>query len=92
MASDYKKSDSRSNSKTKRRINSAFPNFNTKNIRGEFSKEFDFNKGNKNSLHYNKSTALFNEYNLSKNLKNNNLLKRKLQLNNKQKYMNSNYS
>lgn len=91
MASDFKKSDSRSNSKKKRRINSAFPNSHIKNFNGQFSKEIDVKSGTRNNLHYNKSTALFNEYNLSKNMYNNKM-KRKLQFNNRQKYMNSNFS
>jgi hypothetical protein len=91
MASDIKKSDSRSNSKKKRRINSAFPNSHIKNFNGQFSKEIDVKSGTRNNLHYNKSTALFNEYNLSKNMYNNKM-KRKLQFNNRQKYMNSNFS
>ena len=91
MASDYKKSDSRSNSK-KRRINSALPNFYTKNIiNEEYSKENELNNGSRNNLHYNKSTAIFKEYNLSRKYTNKSQLKRKLKLN-KQNYMNSNFS
>ena len=91
MASDIKKSDSRSNSKKKRRINSAFPNSHIKNFNGQFSNEIN-KSGTRNNLHYNKSTAFFNEYNLSKNMINGNKMKRKLQFNNRQKYMNSNFS
>ena len=91
MASDIKKSDSRSNSKKKRRINSAFPNSHIKNFNAQFSNEIN-KSGTRNNLHYNKSTAFFNEYNLSKNMINGNKMKRKLQFNNRQKYMNSNFS
>ena len=91
MASDIKKSDSRSNSKKKRRINSAFPNSHIKNFNAQFSNEIN-KSGTRNDLHYNKSTAFFNEYNLSKNMINGNKMKRKLQFNNRQKYMNSNFS
>ena len=91
MASDIKKSDSRSNSKKKRRINSAFPNSHIKNFNAQFSNEIN-KSGTRNNLHYNKSTAFFNEYNLSKNMINGNKMKRKLQFNNRQKYMNNNFS
>ena len=91
MASDIKKSDSRSNSKKKRRINSAFPNSHIKNFNAQFSNEIN-KSGTRNNLHYNKSTAFFNEYNLSKNMINGNKMKRKLQFNNRQKYMNINFS
>ena len=91
MAPDNKKSDSRSSSKKKRRINSAFPNSHIKNCNGDYSKEIEINNASRNNLHYNKSTALFNEYNLNKLMLNKNQMNRKLQLNNRQKYMNSNY-
>ena len=91
MASDNKKSESRSNSKKKRRINSAFPNFHSNYVGDEFSKEND-NNASKNNLKCNKSSALFNEYNLRRNLLNKNHLKRKLQLTSKQRYMSGNFS
>ena len=90
MASDQKKSESRSNSK-KRRINSALPSTYSKYINYNHSKEIEGNNESKNILHYNKSSAAFNEYNLSRKLFNKNQLKRKLKFN-KQRYMNSNFS
>ena len=91
IASEYKKSDSRSNSK-KRRINSALPNFYTKNPNNaDNSKENDFNNGIRNNLHFHKSTAALNDYNLSRKYINKRQLKLKLKLN-KQNYMNSNFS
>ena len=91
IASEYKKADSRSNSK-KRRINSALPNFYTKNPNNaDNSKENDFNNGIRNNLHFHKSTAALNDYNLSRKYINKRQLKLKLKLN-KQNYMNSNFS
>ena len=83
-------SDSKSNSKKKRKINSAFTSSHHKNYNGELSKEMDFDNESRNNLHYNKSTAAFNEFNLSRKLRFKNQLKPNFQF--KQKCMNSNYS
>ena len=83
-------SDSKSNSKKKRKINSAFTSSHHKNYNGELSKEMDYDNESRNNLHYNKSTAAFNEFNLSRKLRFKNQLKPNFQF--KQKCMNSNYS
>ena len=83
-------SDSKSNSKKKRKINSAFTNSHMKNYNGELSKEMDVINESRNNLHYNKSTAFFNEFNLSRKLRYKNQLKPNFLF--KQKGMNSNFS
>ena len=83
--SDYKKTEERSTSK-KRRINSAYPIFNVEN---NFVKENEL-INSKSSLHFNKSSALFNDSSLKKRLFNINNLNRKIQIN-KQKYMYNNF-
>lgn len=84
--SDYKKTEERSTSK-KRRINSAFPIFNVEN---NVVKENEL-VNSKSTLHFNKSSALFNDSGLKKKLFNINNLNRKIQIN-KQKCLNNNFS
>ena len=84
--SDYKKTEERSTSK-KRRINSAYPIF---NIENNVVKENEL-INNKSTLHFNRSSALFNESGLKKKLFNINNLNRKIQIN-KQKFLNNNFS
>ena len=61
-----------------------------KNYNGELSKEMDVVNESRNNLHYNKSTAFFNEFNLSRKLRYKNQLKPNFLF--KQKGMNSNFS
>ena len=84
--SDYKKTEERSTSK-KRRINSAYPIF---NIENNVVKENEL-INSKSTLHFNRSSALFNESGLKKKLFNINNLNRKIQIN-KQKFLNNNFS
>ena len=84
--SDYKKTEERSTSK-KRRINSAYPIF---NIENNVVKENEL-INSKSTLHFNRSSALFNESGLKKKLFNINNLNRKIKIN-KQKFLNNNFS
>ena len=86
VPSDYKKTEEKNTAK-KRRINSAYPNV---NIENNYIKENEL-INNKSNLHFNRSSALFNDNNLKKKLFDINQLNRKIIIN-KKKYMNSNFS
>ena len=86
VPSDYKKTEEKNTAK-KRRINSAYPNI---NIENNYIKENEL-INNKSNLHFNRSSALFNDNNLKKKLFDINQLNRKIIIN-KKKYMNSNFS